>query len=760
MAEQDENMQNITPNAESAEAAAPRQSLQLTDEQQLALKKLLEMTPEQRVEFRRKIDELPPENRAAAEETLQLVAIAVQRAKERRMATQQLEKAALHNALEAARQETASPETIRTFAQDAKKPDKKADRLAQKKAAQDASLAKAAAKKAEKAEHAANKAKAKKAQKESPSEKTAFKAEQGAPVQPPLQAAAIAAPEQPLAVVPFTPKGARKIVAQQFKAQRAKAQAYLEQLVESFQRGANDGALAQARETTVLPLRMVYNALGQMLYSVGLQTEYMLLRIVRGLRSTARLLARTAGALVLAAIRPLHSLVRAIGRDISEPFVRIFSGLFSLVRLMRTARSDGNSPWAIAGAHLKSGALTYRKAALGALSYLLPAAAAGVFALTVWVVMSNDYSLSVEYNGEFLGYVQNETVWEDAQKMVRSRIRTVETEIDSETLISYPKLTVQSVNVAARTSAGELADNIIEASADQIKNATGLYVGEDLVGVCEDGKGVQRMLDSALASRMEAGNDAVRTEFVQDVHTTPGVYLAETVTSLAQVESDAVVHNWLQVKVIRTETYTELLPYTTVEQESDQYYTGVKRVQQKGRDGSRQVTAEVGYIDDVLVTRTELSSAVLEEPTPKIVVLGTKKIPGMYNGPIQAGTGAMIWPVPDYRSITTRFGQSRHRGIDITAPLGTPVYACDGGTVIEAGWHGSWGNYIKIDHGNGMQTLYAHNSALLVTVGQNVSLGQVIAQIGSTGNSSGNHCHLEMYVGGGLTDPFNYISPP
>ena len=113
--------------------------------------------------------------------------------------------------------------------------------------------------------------------------------------------------------------------------------------------------------------------------------------------------------------------------------------------------------------------------------------------------------------------------------------------------------------------------------------------------------------------------------------------------------------------------------------------------------------------------------------------------------------------MPNYSYITTRFGQGGHRGVDICGPYGTPIYACDGGTVIEAGWHWSWGYYIKIDHGNGMATLYAHNSSLLVSAGQTVTAGQCISLMGSTGNSSGNHCHLEVYVNGGLVNPLAFF---
>ena len=84
--------------------------------------------------------------------------------------------------------------------------------------------------------------------------------------------------------------------------------------------------------------------------------------------------------------------------------------------------------------------------------------------------------------------------------------------------------------------------------------------------------------------------------------------------------------------------------------------------------------------------------------------------------------------------------------------------AADNGTVIAAGYSGSYGYRVLIDHGNGLRTLYAHCSKLLVSVGQKVNQGETIALVGSTGNSTGAHCHFEVYVNGSRVDPLPYIT--
>ena len=109
--------------------------------------------------------------------------------------------------------------------------------------------------------------------------------------------------------------------------------------------------------------------------------------------------------------------------------------------------------------------------------------------------------------------------------------------------------------------------------------------------------------------------------------------------------------------------------------------------------------------------------------------------------------------------ITCRFGNRGygHRGLDIAASTGTPIKAAAAGTVTTSGWNNSYGYMVIISHGNGVQTVYAHASQLIAKVGQTVSQGQVIAKVGSTGNSTGPHLHFEVRVNGVLQNPQNYV---
>ena len=138
--------------------------------------------------------------------------------------------------------------------------------------------------------------------------------------------------------------------------------------------------------------------------------------------------------------------------------------------------------------------------------------------------------------------------------------------------------------------------------------------------------------------------------------------------------------------------------------------------------------------------------------------------PDAYQG---SATG-FIWPCPAYTRISSYFGprpqpvpgaSTNHKGVDLAAPYGSAILASASGVVTTSTYSKSAGNYIVLAHGNGTSTVYMHASALLVSVGETVEQGEVIAKVGSTGYSSGNHLHFGVIKNGSYVNPLNYISP-
>lgn len=213
---------------------------------------------------------------------------------------------------------------------------------------------------------------------------------------------------------------------------------------------------------------------------------------------------------------------------------------------------------------------------------------------------------------------------------------------------------------------------------------------------------------------------------------------------------------YLSVEMLAEETYEDVIASPVEYIETADLYVGDTRVKEQGEDGLALVSANVTYVNGVEVDREIVQSTTLKEATTTYAYMGTTP------RPVTASNGYYIWPVRG--SITSNFGGRNlwgrydyHLGIDIACPMGTAIKASDGGTVIKAGWSGSYGNLVAIRHDNGTITYYAHNSSILVSVGQKVYQGQIVARAGMTGNASGPHCHFEVRVNGTSVNPRNYL---
>lgn len=210
---------------------------------------------------------------------------------------------------------------------------------------------------------------------------------------------------------------------------------------------------------------------------------------------------------------------------------------------------------------------------------------------------------------------------------------------------------------------------------------------------------------------------------------------------------------FLNVQVKRKVVQEEKTPYETEYTYVSYMYNDEEVVDRNGEYGVSKIEAMVTEQNGIQIAKEVLKEQVISEPVSKVVTTGTQ------DPPPKKGTGYFINPLPG-SYVSSRFGSRSggfHLGQDMAKSSGSSIKAADGGTVTYAGWSGSYGYMVDIDHGGGYTTRYAHCSEIYVSVGEKVYQGKVIAAVGSTGVSSGPHLHFEVRKYGSVVNPASYI---
>lgn len=547
--------------------------------------------------------------------------------------------------------------------------------------------------------------------------------------------------------------------------------------------------------------------IGDLLYMIGFWVKYAGVCAWRKLRVVVNAIAATVGNLLLMIVRPFVLGILTLVEDLTSPFTRMASGIRHIQQLSQEMEEeDAGQIRAAKLQYFRRGVKKYYPIVWNAITYILPVIAAAALVIIVRNGLGLHFVLNVQVNGESVGYVDNEQVFENARDDVQSRINTAKSMlIESGASVPDTQWDVSptyTLAVSGQTmTESEIANAILRTASDEIVDATAVYIDGELRFVTTEGDHLRTYLESVKEPYEDTDDPSVYTAFAHEIRLLDGVYLNESISSYSDiinelnqgagiktytaVEGDTVQSivdttgvsfdslaqmnpelltldqeveagteiitgaasaELLKVKVVRQETETVAIPFDTQNSESSEYDFGKVVTLQEGEDGSEDVTYEITMIDGVVTDRQAISYNVTKQAVPEITVTGTRLKSGMV---AQIGSGSFIWPVPNYTYVS-RWMSSGHRGADICAAYGTTIIASDSGTVIAAGWHYSYGNYVEIDHGNGYKTLYAHMSAISVTQGQAVSQGDKIGEVGSTGNSTGNHCHFEMFYNGAL----------
>ena len=558
--------------------------------------------------------------------------------------------------------------------------------------------------------------------------------------------------------------------------------------------------------------------IGETLYALGYSTEYVFVRVGRGLRSGWLWLWQAFTTLLANAAAMAFPGAAQMFRDLFGPIWLFFRGCGSLlVHAQRVRKEKGFAAACKASVHyLASGVRRNLKTLPRMAMYVLPVCALAVMVTVFNHTVRQPYALEVQVNGQTVGYVTNEDVFNSAREAVQERINYADTD--------HAKWTVEptyTVTVAHKTmDENEMADAILKSASDEISEGTALYLDGELTAVCSDGVSLQSYLSSLLEPYENPEDPNVTVGFNKEVTLENGIYFNEsfqqendvesmlsgvqqqekiytvqtgdtlwsiaqkndltfrelcelntnfkgaalTETSNIQAGDELIVTKQeatLEVRITKIETWQEEIPYTSETTKSKEYNVGTKKTTQAGENGIRSVTAQRVYdTNGTQLSQQILSTEVIKEPVTEKIVVGTKKV--TTSASYITGSGQFIWPVPGYRNCSRWYGGS-HKGVDICAAAGTPIYASAGGTVTKAGYNKAgagtgYGYSIIINHGNGYTTVYAHCLSLVVHAGQTVKQGQLIGYVGSTGRSSGNHCHFEIRRNGSYIAPQNVFN--
>ena len=420
------------------------------------------------------------------------------------------------------------------------------------------------------------------------------------------------------------------------------------------------------------------------------------------------------------------------------------------------------------------------------------------------MIIMSAYSvgLEVRLDGEVVGYVTDAASFDAARLAVEERysqrlgeaFRMEQTPVYAVSLVSRAKL----------VSGEQLEENIAAVCENAAGKTYGVFVDGALIGTYTNENAIYEMLD-AIKLPYQTGAAGETVVFMNDVQVIQDMYADQFEMTIADLRAKLLcgdtTHEYaiaagdtvekicahfglgertlyllnpginlaeapvgtvitvgggdpiVSVQVSKTVTYEEEVPFDVQVSTTSSMWAGSKQILSAGRVGITQYTAQIVVVDGVEVSRNIINQTVKSTPVTQYELLGTKPI---------SSAGTFIWPIAGNYVITSPFGAWRgdhyHEGVDIAANYNTSILAIDAGVVTVAGWSGGGHGYnVEIDHGNGIVSRYSHCNGVNVSVGQTVYQGQRIAGVGSTGNSTGNHCHMTLCIDGVYVDPMKYL---
>ncbi len=369
----------------------------------------------------------------------------------------------------------------------------------------------------------------------------------------------------------------------------------------------------------------------------------------------------------------------------------------------------------------------------------------------------------LQFKGVVIGYSRSSSAVNDAISELSSAFLE-KSEVVSE-MGNFKVAKITSSNLFVDCYNKEEFKDVITAAAETLYKGASLYIdGERVISLASEEK-INSIIESfkydrlAVSEHLRTENDSYTVTFKEDVKVVKEhLAVSNIVTKNEYLSVYEILEDKLHYTVNCVQTLEETVPFVTYYTRNESLKAGEMVTVSKGKNGIKKVQYEVVVEGDKLVSKKALYEEVVNQPVNAKIQIGSGVTSGL-------GTNlGLVFPVEGY--ITSLFGgrpdpftgaADNHQGLDLGAAKGTPIYAASGGKVIQASnKFNGYGKCVIIEHSSGFKTLYAHCSELLVKNGDYVTSGQLIAKVGSTGRSTGNHLHYGMMVNGVFVDPLLY----
>ncbi|MDR0821962.1 MAG: peptidoglycan DD-metalloendopeptidase family protein [Oscillospiraceae bacterium] len=503
-----------------------------------------------------------------------------------------------------------------------------------------------------------------------------------------------------------------------------------------------------------------------------------------------------------------------LGRQIASPFTYAYRNFLRLRRDLYVAARASQKPRDAYAKYFKSTFVGKHGIAVTVFNIAAPVVCGVFFLQLIGYSAAATYAIRLEVDGIFLGYIENESVFSEAESIAENRLNQIG---GGHSVSSVPSFKLENVAYADYLSTYSIAETLFEKAGVSLEYAYGVSIDGRFLGAVRDNTELKKTLNGLLdvyrtgvvdetvefVNKVECDTlELYNTESiinVQDLITlftstrssamyytieegdSPSLIADKLGTTMLELErnnpgflttmlvpGERLLQNmaipYLSVALTTTETYSEAIPFDTETRDSDAIYIGQTAVYQKGVEGKRTISARVSKVNGIETRRVALLEVTESEPVTKIVLSGTVPTPqGSYSAE-SAEYGKFIWPVSKSVAYISEVpwydgGYSGHQGVDFACKVGTPIYACASGTVSSAkDARDGYGMRVIIDHPSGLRTLYAHMSQIYVKAGQVVTQGECIGLVGMTGYVTGPHVHLEVRNGNTFLDPLNYVT--